>query len=125
MTDADATGLFLLGRGQREGGAKGSFLIPRTNEKKDRPLRRSAMPRHQSPSIPPSSGRSALHQIAGVVLAATGRALPSHSATRIALLDGVEAVFGLSDLMPVVLQHFGCTNAHESRVVDYQNSCHV
>src|SRR5262249_8073253 len=48
---------------------------------------------HQSPRLPPSFGCSALHQIAGAVLAASDRALPSQRATRIVVLDGVEARF--------------------------------
>jgi hypothetical protein len=48
---------------------------------------------HQAPRTPPSLGCKALHQMAGVVLAASDRALPSHNATRIALLDGVDARF--------------------------------
>src|SRR5258708_7224546 len=49
--------------------------------------------RQKSPRLPPPFGCSALHQIAGAVLAASDRALPSQRATRIAVLDGVEARF--------------------------------
>src|SRR5262249_55198551 len=51
------------------------------------------IPLYHSPMGPPSFGCRALHQIAGAVLAASDRALPSHRATRIALLDVVEARF--------------------------------
>ena len=45
------------------------------------------------PRSPPSFGWSALHQIAGVVLAVSDRELPSQRATKIAVLDGVDARF--------------------------------
>src|SRR5262245_3976334 len=49
--------------------------------------------RHQSPRTRPSFGWSALHQIAGAVLAASDRVLPSQSATRIPVVEVVEARF--------------------------------
>src|SRR5262249_43986101 len=49
--------------------------------------------RHQSPRLPPSFGCRALHQIAGAMVAASDRTLPSQSATSIAVLGTVEARF--------------------------------
>ena len=42
---------------------------------------------------PPSFGCRALHHIAGAMVAASDRTLPSQSATRITALDAVEARF--------------------------------